>query len=146
LEARLPRFSQTHAAQQIQTILEGTISSRLQPLNKIHLHSHLQFEIGRNGDIRYVAVFSVIAVFILLIACVNYVNLATARSVGRSREIGLRKVVGASRLQLVRQILGESFWFTLLGIALALIIALLTISFLSLKAALADPVRALRHE
>jgi putative ABC transport system permease protein len=122
LEARLPRFIQTHAAQQIRNVLGGTLSSQLQPLTKIHLHSHLQFEIGRNGDIKYVAVFSVIALFILLIAGVNYVNLATARSVGRSREIGLRKVVGANRLQLIRQFLGESSWFTLLGMGLALIL------------------------
>ncbi len=122
LEAKLPGFIEKYAAAQIKTILGSTLSSRLQPLKSIHLRSNLQHEISPNGDIKYVYVFSVVAVFILLIACVNFMNLATARSASRSKEVGMRKVVGANRSQLVRQFLGESLLFTLFAMFLALIV------------------------
>jgi putative ABC transport system permease protein len=127
LQAKLPAFIEKYAAQEIKTILGGSLSSRLQPLKSIHLHSHLQMEISPNGDIKYVAIFSVIALFILLIACVNFINLATARSVNRSNEVGLRKVVGASRYQLIQQFLGESLFFTLFALFLALILIALAL-------------------
>jgi putative ABC transport system permease protein len=94
----------------------------LQPLRSIHLHSHLNFEIEPNGDIRYVYIFSVVAVFILLIACMNFMNLATARSAQRAKEVGVRKVLGAVRRQLARHFLGESFLVTLLALPLALLL------------------------
>lgn len=121
LEAKLPGFIDKHAAAQIKTILGSTLSSHLQPLKSIHLRSNLQHEISPTGDIKYVYIFSVIAVFILLIACVNFMNLATARSASRSKEVGMRKVVGATRSQLIKQFLGESLLFTLFAMFLALI-------------------------
>lgn len=97
-------------------------SVRLQPIRRIHLHSKLEGEPGPNSDIAYVLVFAGAALLILLIAVVNFVNLATAQSFKRSKEIGVRKVVGARRGQLVRQHLGEAALMTGLAAALALLI------------------------
>jgi putative ABC transport system permease protein len=92
----------------------------LQPLNDIHLRSHLEGEIEGNGDIRYVYVFSIIAVFFLLIACINFMNLSTARSEKRSKEVGLRKVLGAHKRRLIFQFLTESVGFSLFAAVLAI--------------------------
>lgn len=91
----------------------------LQPLTDIHLRSSLEGEIEGNGDIRYVYVFSLIAVFILLIACVNFMNLSTARSASRGKEVGLRKVLGAHKKRLVVQFLTESIGFASLALILS---------------------------
>lgn len=98
----------------------GVYEYALQPLNEIHLHSHLTSELEPNGDMNYIAIFSLIAFFILLLACINFMNLATARSANRAKEIGLRKVVGSSRLQLVRQFLLESFIVTSIALLAAI--------------------------
>ncbi|MCJ7582126.1 MAG: ABC transporter permease [Candidatus Aminicenantes bacterium] len=92
----------------------------LQPLTQIHLHSNINFELAPNSDIKYIYLFSSIALLILLIACINYINLATARSAKRSKEVGLRKVVGAHRHQLFRQFLGESTLITFFALLLTL--------------------------
>ena len=91
----------------------------LQRLGKIHLHSHMKDEIEPNGDIQQVYLLSAIAFFILLIACINFVNLSTARSAHRNREVGMRKVMGASRGQLVGQLLGEGVLMSLFALVLA---------------------------
>ena len=91
----------------------------LQPLTDIHLKSKLDGEIEGNGDIRYVYIFSLIAVFILLIACINFMNLSTARSANRGKEVGLRKVLGAYKRRLVLQFLIESTGFAFFGLILA---------------------------
>lgn len=91
----------------------------LQPLTDIHLHSDLSIELQPNGNIQYVWIFSAIAAFILLIACINFMNLSTARSAHRSREIGVRKVLGSQRSALVRQFLSESTLLALSAIVLA---------------------------
>jgi putative ABC transport system permease protein len=80
----------------------------LQPLPDIRLHSHLRSEIEANGDVTYILVFSLIALFILAIACINYTNLATARAIRRAKEVSIRRAIGASRPQLIRQFLGEA--------------------------------------
>jgi len=94
----------------------------VQSIKDIHLKSHRQQEISVNNDMMYILLFSSIALLILFIACINYVNLTTARSARRGREVGMRKVVGARRTQLIQQFMGESFFLILLALALTLLI------------------------
>ena len=92
----------------------------LQPLSALHLETNLNFDIGLKGNPAYVSLFSLIAAVVLLLACVNYMNLAIARSIKRATEVGLRKVVGARRGQLIRQFMGESVLVTFLALLVAL--------------------------
>jgi len=101
-------------------ILGGELTNYLQPLTSIHLHSNMENELGVNSDVRYVYTFAAIAVFILIIACINFMNLSTARSANRAREVGLRKVVGAERSMLINQFLGESFFLAVVSVLFAL--------------------------
>ncbi len=97
---------------------------KLQPLTDIHLRSNLNSEINPNSDITYIYVFSAVAIFILLIACCNFINLSTAKSIQRSKEIGLRKVIGAKRSQLIIQFFSESFLFAITAGVFAIVIIL----------------------
>jgi len=99
----------------------------LQNLTDIHLHSDLTAELAPNGSIRYVWIFSAIAAFILLIACINFMNLATARSAGRAKEVGMRKVMGSNRSALIGQFLSESFVISAIAVVLAVGIAALAL-------------------
>lgn len=92
----------------------------IQPLLDIHLWSKLNGEITPNGDIQYVYVFAAIAVFILLIACINFMNLSTARSANRAKEVGVRKTIGAVRGRLVSQFLAESMVYSFFSTIVAL--------------------------
>lgn len=103
--------------------LKPQVTHLLQPLTDIHLHSKYSYEIEPNSDISLVYIFSVIGIFILLIACINFMNLATARSANRAKEVGVRKVAGADRVQLIRQFLSESMLLTGIAILLSLLIA-----------------------
>ncbi len=94
-------------------------SLHLMPLTDIHLKSHLDSELEENGDIKRVYIFAAIALFVLLIACVNYMNLSTARSATRAKEIGIRKVVGAYRWEIVGQFLSEAVVLSLSAVVLA---------------------------
>ncbi len=92
----------------------------LQPITDIHLKSKLHGEISTNGDIIYLYIFGVIALFIVTIACINFMNLSTARSANRAKEVGIRKAAGAGRIGLVYQFLTESILFSLISTILAL--------------------------
>ncbi|MEO6730188.1 MAG: ABC transporter permease [Ferruginibacter sp.] len=99
------------------------------PLTDIHLKSDRFPELGVNGNIQYVYIFSAVALFILLIACINFMNLSTARSANRSKEVGIRKVLGTNKSSLVWQFLTESTMMVFIALLIALVIAWLTIPF-----------------
>ena len=93
---------------------------QLQPITDIHLHSQMNVELSANGDIRYLYLFGSIGFIILFLAAINYMNLATASSAKRAKEVGILKVMGAEKGQLVRQMLGESFLLTFISFIIAL--------------------------
>ncbi|MBW3466558.1 FtsX-like permease family protein [Arthrospiribacter ruber] len=103
----------------------------LWPITDIHLHSNLDSELEPNSSIEYVYIYAAIAIFILLIACVNFMNLATARSAKRALEVGLRKVMGADRKLLVGQFMSETIIMTFLALVMAFLLAVLTLPFFS---------------
>ena len=103
----------------------NTVGFSLTPLTAIHLHSNKDAELGANGNIQYVYIFSAIAAFILLIACVNFMNLSTARSANRAKEVGIRKVLGSLRGNLISQFMIESVLVSFLAMLLALGLAYL---------------------
>lgn len=92
----------------------------LRPVESIHLCSYVNSEIFPGNDKKFITMFSVIAFFILIIACVNYINLATSQTAFRSKEVGIRKTIGARRSELVQQFLGESFVLTILAVLFSL--------------------------
>lgn len=94
----------------------------LMPLTKIHLYSQRYPELEANGNIQYVYIFSAVALFILLIACINFMNLSTARSVSRAKEVGIRKVLGTRRKSLISQFLSESTLMAFISLILAIVI------------------------
>ncbi len=125
LDAAIQPFMKTIGNQELR-IPDGSSDYKtfhLEPLRSVHLFSKIGGGLEVSGNITYIYVLSIVAVLILLIACVNYTNLATAQSVGRSTEIGVRKVMGAGKSQLLKQFLGESFVITFIGLVLAIIVS-----------------------
>jgi len=117
LSAKLPGFVQKYFPERY----KGA-SLVLQPLADIHLYSNIDNEIEPNSQVLYVYIFSAIAFLILMIACINFVNLTTAKSANRAKEVGIRKVVGANKRQLVYQLLGETLTASVIALAAALVI------------------------
>lgn len=102
---------------------------RLQPLEDIHLYSDLQLDVAGHGNIQYVNIFFIVALFILVVACINFMNLSTARSAKRAKEVGLRKAIGAQRGQLILQFLSESVLLSCISLLLAVGLVFLTLPF-----------------
>ena len=133
LQSRVNATVNTYLGRELQALLHRTQQElekqgahfryQLMPLLDIHLHSNKRSELEANGNIEYVYIFSFIAILILVIACVNFMNLSTARSAGRAKEVGIRKVAGSSRGHLVTQFLTESMLLSLASLVLALGIA-----------------------
>ncbi len=131
-EAKLPALIDRHMGEN-QAGIPVSKETRLMlwPIGDVHLYSNLDSEIEPNGNIDYVYVYLAVAFFILLIACINFMNLSTARSSLRSMEVGLRKVMGADRGLLIKQFLGESFVMTFFSMILALMLVYLFLPMFS---------------
>lgn len=133
LEAALPAFLNKHSGPQMQDQLKMSMATfekqgsffrlNLTPLTDIHLKSNRTGELGPNSTVQYVYIFSAIALFILLIACVNFMNLSTARSSNRAREVGVRKVLGSDKKHLIAQFLTESILVTFVATVIACVAA-----------------------
>ena len=130
LEAKLPQAVEKYMGPQFQAGLGMSLAAFknkgnqiglfLQPLTDIHLHSDFPFDLSPSGDVRYVWMFGAVALFILLIACINFMNLSTAGATNRAREVGVRKSVGSSTASLIQQFLTESVLMTTISFVLAL--------------------------
>ena len=133
LEARFSGFIRKYMGPQLQDVLHVNFDAfeqggnyyrfSLFPLTRIHLESNSPDDLAPNGNIEYIYIFSAIALFILLIACINFMNLSTARSANRAREVGVRKVLGSPRKYLIAQFLTESVMVTMAGAVLAVLLA-----------------------
>jgi len=121
IESKFPALIDRHIGHILKAV-EGNLEFFLQPVGDIHLHSNVVGEIGGNSDIAYIYIFSAIVLFILLIACINFMNLSTARSAHRAKEVGMRKVLGSHRTQLIKQFLGESTTYSIIAFFLALLL------------------------
>jgi putative ABC transport system permease protein len=115
------------------TAVPATIS--LQPLTDIHLRSHFTNDFEGQGNIQYVRIFTLVDIFVILIACINFMNLATALSSKRAKEVGLRKTVGALRPQLIAQFIGESMLLAFISLGLALLLVYAALPFFNTLAA-----------
>jgi putative ABC transport system permease protein len=132
LESKFPDLIAQHMGTELEEVLGlsmeeflaggNSFGYHLQPLRDIHLQSDLQFEINPGGSRSSVIIFSVIALFLILIASINFMNLSTASGAKRATEVGIRKVAGAEKNMLIQQFLAESFLITLLALILAVVL------------------------
>lgn len=128
LESLMPEFVDTHYPD----IMRTRMTANLMPLEDIHLNSHLQYEIVANGNVDNVRLFGLIGVFILILACINYTNLATSRATRSGREVGVSKILGASRKELVLRFLGESVLTSVISIFASLVLVELLLPLFNL--------------
>lgn len=138
LEAKFPEMAKKYFGQELEDLLNvdrevlvqanSPAKFSLYPMLDIHLNSNKNGELEANGDIKYVYIFTAIALFILLLACINFMNLATARSTKRAKEVGLRKVMGAHQKHLINQFLAEALVISALSTLIAIMMAGLLLS------------------
>lgn len=124
LEGRLMEWAKNYfhpTEDQYERLLKANFGFRLQPVTDIHLHSRLRWELEPNGNIYYIYILATAAILTLIIACVNFINLTTAKSAERAKEIGVRKSLGAFRKQLALQFISESFVVTLAAVLLSIL-------------------------
>ncbi len=128
VEKKLPEFTDRHIGAQLAA---SNFERRYlaQPLKDIYLKSNITWEISANGSMTYIYIFSAIAAFLLLIACINFMNLSTARSEKRAKEVGMRKVLGAQKNTLVFQFLGESLLLCIIALSIALLLVAMLLPF-----------------
>jgi len=119
IQRELPKFTASHYPA---ALVEKGVALKIQKANDIHLNSNLELEFKANGKKQHVYIFSSIAILILILAIINFMNLATARSAKRSKEVGLRKVMGARREMLITQFMGEAIMTTFLALVVAVFI------------------------
>ncbi len=139
LEAKFPQLVAKYVVPEVQRDMGVSLAEAqksvnsfrfaLQPLTDIHLYSHTKYELEPNGDIQYVYIFSVLALFILLLACANFTNLSTAYAARRSREVGIRKVMGSIKKHIVFQFLIESVLLTFFAMLFAYFLIFLLLPF-----------------
>lgn len=139
LEGKLPGMVEKYMGPQIQQnmgislkqfITKGNhLGFALQPLTSIHLYSHSNFELSPSGNAMYVYIFGAIAIFMLLIACINFINLSTASASQRAKEVGVRKVIGSGRVQLIKQFLIESALLVFIALLISGVLVKLTLPF-----------------
>src|SRR5918993_140143 len=126
LQAKLPAFTERHMGAEMRQ--DGfQVQFHLQPLKDVHLRSSYDYELSGNGNLTYLKYLGIAALFILFIAWINYVNLSTAHSLDRSKEVGVRKVIGAGKYQLMRQFLAESVFLNVIAITLGILLFKLTL-------------------
>ncbi|MEM8567954.1 MAG: ABC transporter permease [Bacteroidota bacterium] len=130
---KLPEFDQALMAQAKENgppeLADFGVRFYSQPIKDIHLYSQLSSEVEQNGDILLIRILTAVAVLILLIACFNFINLTTARSAWRSKEVGVKKVLGIRKGELIRQFLGESILTTLIAFTTSLVLVLALLPF-----------------
>jgi len=125
LQAGMPAFVQKY----FPDFVRNDITLQLFPLTDIHLRSHMDYEIQPNGSMTTLYIFGSIALFVLLIACINFINLSTAQAAKRAKEVGMRKTLGSYKVQLVTQFLFESVLLTVLSVIIAMLIVVLVLPF-----------------
>lgn len=128
LKTQFPSFVDKYMGEVLR-VTQSKVTFDLQPIESIHLHSQLQDEIKPGNDPKAVYFLAAIALITLILAWINYINLATARSLERAKEVGVRKISGASRTQLIKQLLVETFMVNMLSILLALTLVQLSLSY-----------------
>lgn len=140
VEKKFPQYVNKYVLPQAKAVMQidsinvfektgNRLAYSLMPLTAIHLHSARTVELGVNGSIQYVTIFGAVAMFILLIACINFMNLSTARSASRAKEVGIRKVLGTEKNALIQQFLAESTLTSFIAMALAVIFTGLTLGW-----------------